>query len=699
MPTSLCTALRRTRSEERLCRFCKHELPDWKTVLSGPSLPPADPIMVVTLGSVVHKIRVKPGEEGQREFQREIRRLFNIPDSVDFEVRGRKPSPLARRRSHLRVTTSARERQRKAHTRARALQQSFAARSRAAQVTFRCKAPCTTDTIQLEGMSSYHAATHCASLMAAQRMAASSSSNPAGGQQGSNAAHAHANANQVAAPSAAGTPAASLPASRQEEATPATSSLGDVASTPAGSRPQLPGSTTAHVPVTRARSSLARSSLPLPTPVPFAVGSVPPQAASTPAAAAAQAAAGSAGQRPAPSLRGADRLPRGLAAASELYRQTLQGLLSSPASPKAAAQDAAAFPGSAALRGRLSHPVTALCSPTHTPAQQQQQLLPAGEASAALAAAASPPAAQLSTGRHLSSRPSAPSSLLNLLQGCAATTAATVTTAALADRGCAGLAAAAMAAGAMGGAAPPASMDWDQGEPQQQEGKPEGLPGGAAEPGQAAANQGSGGGNGNSSAGSSPMRTQSPRMVRARRSRARAVSNLAAAAAVPCPPGPVSLSTDAATSSPFATLARASSLPPRAASPPPALLGSGPPAALGPAGAGFTPFALGAQPQDAAALLPPPSSASQPQQQPLRRLKSSLAAPWPKVSRTVFASATSSALLAASGDDDAAMAPEEAQGDASMEGVEGDAEGKPAAGGPLRRSPRNHPQGVWAGRC
>lgn len=40
------------------------------------------------------------------------------------------------------------------------------------EVTFRCRAPCTTDTIQLEGMSSYDAATHCASLMAAQRLQA-----------------------------------------------------------------------------------------------------------------------------------------------------------------------------------------------------------------------------------------------------------------------------------------------------------------------------------------------------------------------------------------------------------------------------------------------------------------------------------------------------------------------------------------------
>lgn len=47
----------------------------------------ADPIMVVTLGDEVHRVRVKPGEEGQREFQKEIRRLFQIPDEVEFEVR------------------------------------------------------------------------------------------------------------------------------------------------------------------------------------------------------------------------------------------------------------------------------------------------------------------------------------------------------------------------------------------------------------------------------------------------------------------------------------------------------------------------------------------------------------------------------------------------------------------------------------
>lgn len=42
--------------------------------------------MVVTLGDVVHRVRVRPGEDGQRQFQAEIRRLFQIPDEVEFEV-------------------------------------------------------------------------------------------------------------------------------------------------------------------------------------------------------------------------------------------------------------------------------------------------------------------------------------------------------------------------------------------------------------------------------------------------------------------------------------------------------------------------------------------------------------------------------------------------------------------------------------
>ena len=62
------------------------QLPDWKSALTPVNLQPADPIMVVTLGNAVHRIKVKPGEEGMREFQAKIRALFQIPTEVEFEV-------------------------------------------------------------------------------------------------------------------------------------------------------------------------------------------------------------------------------------------------------------------------------------------------------------------------------------------------------------------------------------------------------------------------------------------------------------------------------------------------------------------------------------------------------------------------------------------------------------------------------------
>eukprot|EP00798_Chlamydomonas_sp_ICE-L_P026130 gene26130-11848_t len=115
------------RNEEKFCRLCHKELPDWKTTFQTAKGPEADPVMVVTLDNQVHRIKVKPGEDGQKEFQSKIRHLFKIPPGVVFEI------------------------------------------------TFRCKAPSlvgsTSDTIHLEGMNSYSAATHCASVMAAQRIA------------------------------------------------------------------------------------------------------------------------------------------------------------------------------------------------------------------------------------------------------------------------------------------------------------------------------------------------------------------------------------------------------------------------------------------------------------------------------------------------------------------------------------------------
>ncbi|KAG2439930.1 hypothetical protein HXX76_004049 [Chlamydomonas incerta] len=113
------------RKEERSCRFCNASLPDWKQILapspSGPA--PVDPVMVVSLGGRAVKLRVRPGPEGMAQFRQQVRELFGIPADVEFEC------------------------------------------------SFKCKAP-SGDMVQLEGLASYDAATHVASLMATQRAAA-----------------------------------------------------------------------------------------------------------------------------------------------------------------------------------------------------------------------------------------------------------------------------------------------------------------------------------------------------------------------------------------------------------------------------------------------------------------------------------------------------------------------------------------------
>ncbi|GIL58654.1 hypothetical protein Vafri_13657 [Volvox africanus] len=113
------------RKEERSCRFCNASLPDWKAQLAPAPPAPVEPVMVVSLGGKAVKMRVKPGPEGMAQFRQQVRELFNIPPDVEFEC------------------------------------------------SFKCKAP-SGDTIQLDGLASYEAATHCASLMAAQRAAAAS---------------------------------------------------------------------------------------------------------------------------------------------------------------------------------------------------------------------------------------------------------------------------------------------------------------------------------------------------------------------------------------------------------------------------------------------------------------------------------------------------------------------------------------------
>lgn len=54
-------------------------------------------MQVVALGDKLHRIKVKPGPEGQREFKDKIRMLFNIPDNMDFDVSFRCKAPCTDR--------------------------------------------------------------------------------------------------------------------------------------------------------------------------------------------------------------------------------------------------------------------------------------------------------------------------------------------------------------------------------------------------------------------------------------------------------------------------------------------------------------------------------------------------------------------------------------------------------------------------
>lgn len=113
------------REEETTCRFCKCVLPDWRHVLSPPALLPApsDPVMAIVYQGQVVRLQVKPGKDGQDDFKRQIRKIFNLPDEVELCV------------------------------------------------SFDCKAPGTGERLKLHGMESYSAAMYCASVAAGERLA------------------------------------------------------------------------------------------------------------------------------------------------------------------------------------------------------------------------------------------------------------------------------------------------------------------------------------------------------------------------------------------------------------------------------------------------------------------------------------------------------------------------------------------------
>ncbi|KAF8072342.1 hypothetical protein HT031_000001 [Scenedesmus sp. PABB004] len=111
------------KSEERYCRFCNGEYPDWKRALTPEALQPTTPVMAVSVRGRVHKLRVKPGPEGKEEFKRQVRALLGYDDTMDFDV------------------------------------------------IFECKTPHSGEKVQLHGFSAFDAATHCAAVSAARRKA------------------------------------------------------------------------------------------------------------------------------------------------------------------------------------------------------------------------------------------------------------------------------------------------------------------------------------------------------------------------------------------------------------------------------------------------------------------------------------------------------------------------------------------------
>ncbi|KAG2489098.1 hypothetical protein HYH03_012324 [Edaphochlamys debaryana] len=81
------------KSEEKTCRFCNHELPDWKPTLLGEDDEDGAPkplLAAVVYNNVVYKIPILPGPEGKAAFKRQVNQLFGLSNrmfEVAFEVK------------------------------------------------------------------------------------------------------------------------------------------------------------------------------------------------------------------------------------------------------------------------------------------------------------------------------------------------------------------------------------------------------------------------------------------------------------------------------------------------------------------------------------------------------------------------------------------------------------------------------------
>lgn len=106
--------------EEKSCRFCSHQLPDWRPILTPKNLAPAVPVLSIYYNGACHKLKVKVGPEGLNTF---IKRLEELTGTSVSDV----------------------------------------------NFTFRCRCPDTGREIYLKGFDAFEAAMHCACVRAAQR--------------------------------------------------------------------------------------------------------------------------------------------------------------------------------------------------------------------------------------------------------------------------------------------------------------------------------------------------------------------------------------------------------------------------------------------------------------------------------------------------------------------------------------------------
>jgi hypothetical protein len=74
--------------EERYCRFCSSNLPDWRNTLSAgvTDMQQVPPVMTVLHSGQVYVIPVQPGPHGLEQFQENIRKIFGYDQQVEINL-------------------------------------------------------------------------------------------------------------------------------------------------------------------------------------------------------------------------------------------------------------------------------------------------------------------------------------------------------------------------------------------------------------------------------------------------------------------------------------------------------------------------------------------------------------------------------------------------------------------------------------